>query len=171
MHSVDGLLLSSMCPLSTHRCDLDQPGWICRLIPFVEAHWLSGRMPDSRSRGHRHESSTHIGAVDDDRLWQCYATTKYNHCTIVLVLWKKLWFFYLFTTQLPRETAEWLPSEADLFVPRYMTPHLVLLVWSYRWKYGTICSNEYKSQMPSLLTLMNSNRTPATCMYWHKYNR
>ena len=86
------LLLSSMCHWATPRWDLDQPGWICRLIPFVEAQWLSGRMPDSRSREHRHESSTHIGAVDDDSLWRCCATTKYNHCTIVLVLCNKLWF-------------------------------------------------------------------------------
>ena len=84
------LLLSSMCHLATPRCDLDQPCWICRLIPFVEAQWLSGRMPDSRSRGHSHESSTHIGAVDDDSLWRCYATTKYNNCPIAL--WNKLWF-------------------------------------------------------------------------------
>ena len=102
MHPVDGLLLSSMCHLVTPRCDLDQPGWICRMIPFVEAQWLSGRMPDSRSRGHRHESSTHISAVDDDRLWRCYATTKYNHCTIVLVLWNKLWFIlFIYNTVAP----------------------------------------------------------------------
>ena len=50
----------------------------------MEAQWLSGRMSDSRSREHRHESSTHICAVDDDSLWRCYTTTKYNHCTIVL---------------------------------------------------------------------------------------
>ena len=49
-----------------------------------------------------------------------------------------------------------------------MTPHLVLLVWSYRWKYVTICWNKYTSQMPSLLTLMNINRTPTTCMYCHQ---
>ena len=94
------LLLSSMCHLATPRCDLDQPGWICRLIPFVEAQWLSGRLPDSRSKGHRHESSTHSGAVDDDSLWRCYATTKYNHCTIVLC--NKLWFIlFIYNTVAP----------------------------------------------------------------------
>ena len=52
-------------------------------------------MPDSRSRQHRHESSTHICAVDDDSLWRCYATTKYNNCTVVLVLCNKLWFILI----------------------------------------------------------------------------
>ena len=35
------------------------------LLP-LDAEWLSGRMPDSRAREHRHESSygLHIGAVD-----------------------------------------------------------------------------------------------------------
>ena len=159
-----------MCHLATPRCDLDQPGWICRQIPFVEAQWLSGRMLDSRSRGHRHESSTHIGAVDDDSLWRCYATTQYNHYTIVLVICNKLWFILFIYLQhsCPAETAEWLPPEADLFVWDIWLP-----TW-YCWydhideKYGTICSNEYKSQMPSLLTLMNSNRTPTTWMYCHQ---
>ena len=96
------LLLSFMCYLATPRWDLDQPGWICRLITFVEAQWLSGRMPDSRSREHRHESSTHICAVDDDSLWRCYATTKYNHGTIVHVLWNKLWFIlFIYNTVAP----------------------------------------------------------------------
>ena len=91
-----------MCYLATPRCDLDQPGWICRLIHFVEAQWLSGRMPASRSREHRHESSTHICAVDDDSLWRCYATTKYNHCTIVLVHCNKLWFIlFIYNTVAP----------------------------------------------------------------------
>ena len=26
----------------------------------------------------------HIGAVDGDSLWRCYATTKQNHCTCTL---------------------------------------------------------------------------------------
>ena len=49
----------------------------------VDAEWLSGRMPDSRAREHRHESSygLHIGAVDGDSLWRCYAMTTQNHCT------------------------------------------------------------------------------------------
>ena len=97
------LLLSSMCHLATPRCDLDQPGWICRLIPFVEAQWLSGRMPDSRSRGHRHESSKHICAVDDDKLWRCYATTKYNHC-IPLYLYVAInydLFIFIYNTVAP----------------------------------------------------------------------
>ena len=143
MHSVDGLLLSSMCHLATPPCDLDQPGWICHLIPFVETQWLSGRMPDSRSRGHRHESSTHIGAVDDDRLF-IYST---------VAPLKLLNDFHRRLIYLCQDI--WLPT------------------W-YCWydhideKYGTICSNECKSQMPSLLTLMNSNRTPTTCMYCHQ---
>ncbi len=91
------LLLSSMCHLATPRCDLDQPGWICRLIPFAEVQWLSGRMPDYRSRGHRHESPTHIGAVDDDSFWRCY-----NHCTTALVLCNKLWIIlFIYNTVAP----------------------------------------------------------------------
>ena len=169
MHSVDGLLLSSMCHLATPRCDLDQPGWICSLIPFVEAQWLSGRMPDSRSRGHRHESYTHIGAVDGDRLWRCYATTKYNHCTIVLVLWNKLWFIlFIYNTVAPLKLLNDFHRRLI-----YLCQDIWLPTW-YCWydhideKYGTICSNEYKSQMPSLLILMNSHRTPTTCMYCHQ---
>ena len=93
-------MLSSMCHLATPRCDLDQPGGICRVIPFVEAQWLSGRLPDSRSRGHRHESPTHIGAVDDDSLWRCYARQN----TIIAPLYFAINYdlLYLFTTQLPR---------------------------------------------------------------------
>ena len=36
-------------------------GSVCELylLEVVEAQWLSGRMPDSRSREHRHESPTH----------------------------------------------------------------------------------------------------------------
>ena len=96
------LLLSSICHFATPRCDLDQPGWIFSLFLVVEAQWLSGRMPDSRSRGHRHESPTHIGAVDEVSLWRCYATTKYNHCTIVPVLCNKQWFIlFIYNTVAP----------------------------------------------------------------------
>ncbi len=126
------LLLSSMCHWATPRCDLDQPGWICPLIPFVEAQWLSGRIPDSRSREHRHESSTHIGAVDDDSLWWCWATTKCNHCTIVLVLCNKLWFMlFIYNTVAPLKLLN--DFHRKLIYLCNMTPHLVFLVWSYRW--------------------------------------
>ena len=126
-----------MCHLAIPRCDLDQPGWICRLIPFVEAQWLSGRMPDSRSRGHRHEYPTHIGAVDDDSLWRCYATTNTNIVPLYLCFAINNDLFYLFTTQLPHWNC-WMTSTGSWFIcARYMTPHLVLLVWSYqKWKCG-----------------------------------
>ena len=54
----------------------------------MDADWLSGRMPDSRAREHRHESSygLHIGAVDGDSLWRCYAMTTQNHCTCYFVI-------------------------------------------------------------------------------------
>ena len=54
----------------------------------VDAEWLSGRMPDSRAREHRHESSygLHIGAVDGDSLWRCYAMTTQHHCTCYFVI-------------------------------------------------------------------------------------
>ena len=122
-----------MCHLATPCCDLDQHSWICRLIPFVEGQWLSSRMPDSRSREHRHESSTHIWAVDDDSLWRCYATTKYNHCTIVLVLCNKLWFIlFIYNTVSPLKLLN--DFHRKLIYLWYMTPHLVLLELSYRWK-------------------------------------
>ena len=70
--------------------------------PFCGGAVAQGRMPDSRSRQHRYESSTHIWAVDDDSLWRCYATTKYNNCTIVLVLRNKLWFIlFIYNTVAP----------------------------------------------------------------------
>ena len=78
-----------------------------------------------------------------------------------------IYFIYL-QHSCPAETAEWLPPEADLFVQDVWLP-----TW-YCWydhiddKYWTICSNEYKSQMPSLLSLMNNNRTPTICMYCHQ---
>ena len=78
-----------------------------------------------------------------------------------------IYFIYL-KHSCPAETAEWHPPEADLCVQDIWLP-----AW-YCWydhideKYVTICSNEYKSQMPSLLTLMNSNRTPTICMYCHQ---
>ena len=58
---------------------------------YMDAEWLSGRMPDSRAREHRHESSygLHIGAVDGDSLWRCYAMTTQNHCTLYLLLCNK----------------------------------------------------------------------------------
>ena len=66
-------------------------------IYSVDAEWLSGRMPDSRAREHRHESSygLHIGAVDGDSLWRCYAMTTQNHCTCYFVINRDL-FIYLF---------------------------------------------------------------------------
>ena len=78
-----------------------------------------------------------------------------------------IYFIYLQHSCLT-ETAEWLPPEADLFVQD---------IWLTAWccwydhideKYGTTCSNDYTSQMPSLLTLMNINRTPTICMYCHQ---
>ena len=50
-------------------------------------------MPDSRSREPGHESPTHIGAVDGDSLWQCYATTKQNPCTYLAMNCYLLLFF------------------------------------------------------------------------------
>ena len=162
------LLLSSMCQLATPRSDLDQPGWICRLIPFVEAQWLSGRMPDSRSRGHRHESSTHIGAVDDDSLWRCYSTTTYNLCTIVLC--NKLWFIlFIYNTVAPLKLPNDFHRKPIYLCKMYDSPPgIVGTIISMTNDNGTIWSNEYKSQMPSLLTLMNGNRTPTICMYCHQ---
>ena len=59
--------------------------------------WLSGRMPDSRAREHRHESSygLHIGAVDGDSLWRCYAMTTPNHCTCYFVINRDLLLFII----------------------------------------------------------------------------
>ena len=73
-----------------------QPHFI--MTENVDAEWLSGRMPDSRAREHRHESSygLHIGAVDGDSLWRCYAMTTQNHCTCYFVINRDL-FIYLFT--------------------------------------------------------------------------
>ena len=48
------------------------------VVNHVESWWPGGRMLDSQSREPRHESPTHIGAVDGDSLWQCYAMTKQN---------------------------------------------------------------------------------------------
>ena len=61
----------------------------------VDAEWLSGRMPDSRAREHRHESSygLHIGAVDGDSLWRCYAMTTQTHCTCYFVINRDFDFF------------------------------------------------------------------------------
>ena len=50
------------------------------LVAVVEAQWLGGRMPDSRSRETGHESPTCNGAVDGDTLWRCYATTTSLYC-------------------------------------------------------------------------------------------
>ena len=60
--------------------------------------WLSGRMPDSRAREHRHESSygLHIGAVDGDSLWRCYAMTTQNHCTCYFVINRDFFIYLLF---------------------------------------------------------------------------
>ena len=62
---------------------------------IVDAEWLSGRMPDSRAREHRHESSygLHTGAVDGDSLWRCYAMTTQNHCTCYFVINRDLFYF------------------------------------------------------------------------------
>ena len=62
----------------------------------VDAEWLSGRMPDSRAREHRHESSygLHIGAVDGDSLWRCYAMTTQNHCTCYFVINRDLFLIF-----------------------------------------------------------------------------
>ena len=61
---------------------------VCLRCNKVDAEWLSGRMPDSRAREHRHESSygLHIGAVDGDSLWRRYAMTTQNHCTCYFVI-------------------------------------------------------------------------------------
>ena len=78
-----------------------------------------------------------------------------------------IYFIYL-QHSCPAETAEWLPPEADLFMQDIWLP-----AW-YCWydhideKYWTTRSNEYKSQMSHLLTLMNTNRTPSICMYCHQ---
>ena len=65
---------------------------------LVDAEWLSGRMPDSRAREHRHESSygLHIGAVDGDSLWRCYTITTQNHCTCYFVINHDFIFFFFF---------------------------------------------------------------------------
>ena len=67
---------------------------------IVDAEWLSGRMPDSRAREHRHESSygLHIGAVDGDSLWRCYAMTTQNHCTCYFVINRDLFMIYLISS-------------------------------------------------------------------------
>ena len=67
----------------------------------MDAEWLSGRMPDSRAREHRHESSysLHIGAVDGDSLWRCYAITTQNHCTCYFVINRDLFLFYFLCLQ------------------------------------------------------------------------
>ena len=39
--------------------------WLKPLTLVVEAQWLGGRLPDSRSREPSHESPTHIGIVGD----------------------------------------------------------------------------------------------------------
>ena len=43
----------------------------------------SGSAVESRTldRGNTVTNPPHIGAVDGDSLWRCYATTKQNHCT------------------------------------------------------------------------------------------
>ena len=63
----------------------------------MDAEWLSGRMPDSRAREHRHESSygLHIGAGDGDSLWRCYAMTTQNHSTCYFVINHDLFIYYL----------------------------------------------------------------------------
>ena len=42
----------------------------CKNMDMLEAQWLGGRMPDSRSREHRHEFPAYDGAVDGDLLWR-----------------------------------------------------------------------------------------------------
>ena len=66
-------------------------------LPYMDAEWLSGRMPDSRAREHRHESSygLHIGAVDGDSLWRCYAMTTQNHCTCYFVINRDFVFIFI----------------------------------------------------------------------------
>ena len=63
----------------------------------VDVEWLSGRMPDSRAKEHRHEYSygLHIGAVDGDSLWRCYAMTTQNHCTCYFVINRDLFDFII----------------------------------------------------------------------------
>ena len=41
---------------------------------FVEAQWLSGRMP-TRDRENTVTKPLHTDAVDGDMSWRCYATT------------------------------------------------------------------------------------------------
>ena len=40
------------------------------IVYGIEAQWLDGRIPDSRSRERGHESPTCDGAVDGDTLWR-----------------------------------------------------------------------------------------------------
>ena len=54
-------------------------------VRIVEAQWLSGRMPDSRSRKHRHESPYTLAPLVATR---CGVTPRQNKI-IVLVLCNK----------------------------------------------------------------------------------
>ena len=45
-----------------------QPLYCTSFKVDVDAQWLSGKMPDSRSREPCHESPTYNGAVDGDTL-------------------------------------------------------------------------------------------------------
>ena len=56
---------------------------------FLEAQWQwrrSGSAVECRTldRENTVTNPLHIGAVDGDSLWHCYATTKQNHCTCTL---------------------------------------------------------------------------------------
>ena len=77
--------------------------------------WLSGRMPDSRAREHRHESSCglHIGADVGDSLWRCYAMTTQNHCTFVK---NRDLFINLFRVCDRLRMDESIPVDVTLFV-------------------------------------------------------
>ena len=92
-----------VCPyLGMHACAIMCFGKACYYgihacvdMRLVDAEWLSGRMPDSRAREHHHESSygLHIGAVDGDSLWRCYAMTTQNHCTCYFVINRDFYYF------------------------------------------------------------------------------
>ena len=78
-----------ICSLDIVDSDHPRGVWIFWMQTiYVEAQWLGGRMLDSRSREPGHESPTHVGAVEGDSLWRCYATAKQNPCMYLNDTWQ-----------------------------------------------------------------------------------